>query len=325
MDEFGELLLAIYRGAREIPLQDFQEFALDHVKTIVHFDMARWGVSVQDSRGVDYHHPCVLNDPPEALQIYAEIRDQDISPRQVLDHPGRAFNYHLTALSSVDRSTSGIFAYARRFRHEHALIVGFKSPDTGLVKSVSLYGAYTNRPFTEVQRTFIQAVVPHLMEAWTINHAVHLEKMRALFGEKAWSMAIADGAGHLLFTEDDFESLLCSEWPASRHLTVPGPLYDAVTGRDTRSWYEGRALVVVATPIKGFLFLRGRRRLPVDSLKPRERQVARQIAQGLTHKEIARQLNIAPATVRNHMQSMLERSHVRNNAELVAQLKSAGY
>nr|WP_158651774.1 LuxR C-terminal-related transcriptional regulator [Marinobacterium profundum] len=49
------------------------------------------------------------------------------------------------------------------------------------------------------------------------------------------------------------------------------------------------------------------------------------MARGLSHKEVARALGIAPATARNHIQAIHERLRVRNSAELVEQLQLAGY
>ncbi|PTB17426.1 hypothetical protein C9I57_28385 [Trinickia symbiotica] len=324
METFGHLLLEIYRGAREVPPEEFQAYALRHLKNAIPFDMARWGTSTRDARGVDFHRPCVLEDPPETLENYAEIREQDSAARYVIDRPGRTGNFALTAQYGASRNTAGIFAYARRFRHEHGLITAFRNPDTGLLKTISLYGAFSDKPFTEHQRRTMQAVAPHLMEAWTVNYTVHLEQIRAAAGEARWSMAIADAAGHLVFAESDFESMLCAEWPASRHVVLPAPMYNTIFGSKLNR-YAGRTFIAIGTPSRSLCFLKARRRFPVDNLTAREREIAQHIAQGLTHKDIARRLGIAPATVRNHVQSVLERACVHNNAELVAQLKRAGY
>ena len=48
---------------------------------------------------------------------------------------------------------------------------------------------------------------------------------------------------------------------------------------------------------KNLYLLHARQRLPIDSLTPRELAIAREVSEGLTYKEIARKLGIAPATV----------------------------
>jgi DNA-binding CsgD family transcriptional regulator len=55
-------------------------------------------------------------------------------------------------------------------------------------------------------------------------------------------------------------------------------------------------------------------------LPPRERQVAKPVARGRTYWEIAIELGISVATVRNHIQSIHEKLGVQNTAELRARI-----
>lgn len=87
----------------------------------------------------------------------------------------------------------------------------------------------------------------------------------------------------------------------------------------------GRLVVLTRMAEDDLLILRVRPRLPADSLSARQLLVALQVARGLSHKEVARVLEIAPATVRNHIQAIHVRLRVHNSAELVEQLQLAGY
>jgi len=60
-----------------------------------------------------------------------------------------------------------------------------------------------------------------------------------------------------------------------------------------------------------------------DRLTSRERQIADEIANGLTHKEIARLLGLSPATVRNHTQTILVKLGVHSKATLSKVLHGA--
>ncbi|WP_367639585.1 LuxR C-terminal-related transcriptional regulator [Marivivens sp. JLT3646] len=59
---------------------------------------------------------------------------------------------------------------------------------------------------------------------------------------------------------------------------------------------------------------------PVTELTPRERQVAKMLAEGLTSKEIARGLDISPRTVEVHRARLMQKFGARNGLELVAHL-----
>lgn len=56
------------------------------------------------------------------------------------------------------------------------------------------------------------------------------------------------------------------------------------------------------------------------SLTPREGEIAALIGRGLSNKEIALNLRIGPATVKNHVHSILEKLNVRRRSAIVHQL-----
>ena len=55
-------------------------------------------------------------------------------------------------------------------------------------------------------------------------------------------------------------------------------------------------------------------------LTRREREIAVLIAEGLSNKEIARDLRIGASTVKNHVHSILEKLNVRRRSAIVHQL-----
>ncbi len=52
-----------------------------------------------------------------------------------------------------------------------------------------------------------------------------------------------------------------------------------------------------------------------ENLSSREKEVLKLVTQGLTNKEIAKSLNIAQSTVKNHIRNTMEKLHVRNRVE----------
>ncbi|WP_181321980.1 helix-turn-helix transcriptional regulator [Trinickia symbiotica] len=168
----------------------------------------------------------------------------------------------------------------------------------------------------------MQWLFPHLMEAWSINQALHAEKIRVRPDERQWTVAVADPAGLLHYVEPDARPLLELEWPGMRTQRLPEHAVHDLLNRPGQR-VDGTHIIVVPAMAGRLLFLKLRARVAADSLTPREHAIAAQIAQGLTHKEIARRLDLSPATVRNQIQSIHERLDVRNNAQLVAKLRQA--
>jgi DNA-binding CsgD family transcriptional regulator len=56
-----------------------------------------------------------------------------------------------------------------------------------------------------------------------------------------------------------------------------------------------------------------------DGLSPREREVMALVARGRANKEIAVALDIAPATVNGHLESIYAKYHVSNRTEAVVE------
>ncbi|HVU58451.1 MAG TPA: response regulator transcription factor [Puia sp.] len=56
---------------------------------------------------------------------------------------------------------------------------------------------------------------------------------------------------------------------------------------------------------------------PSDILSPRENEVLNLLAKGLLYKEIAEQLHISTATVRQHIHRIYEKLHVQNRTEAI--------
>ena len=61
------------------------------------------------------------------------------------------------------------------------------------------------------------------------------------------------------------------------------------------------------------------------SLTDRERQVLQCIAQGLSSKQCAQQLGIAPRTVERHVENLRNKLNARNKPHLVAKALAAGH
>ncbi|MCC6872924.1 MAG: helix-turn-helix transcriptional regulator [Sandaracinaceae bacterium] len=65
-------------------------------------------------------------------------------------------------------------------------------------------------------------------------------------------------------------------------------------------------------------------RPPAGRLSPAEREVARDLADGLSIQAIARRRGVAARTVANQMQSLYRKLGVRSRDELVLELLGAG-
>jgi DNA-binding NarL/FixJ family response regulator len=57
---------------------------------------------------------------------------------------------------------------------------------------------------------------------------------------------------------------------------------------------------------------------PSEPLTPREREIAGLVARGLPNKAIARELRLAPATIKNHVHNILQKLSLQRRGEIAA-------
>ncbi len=63
--------------------------------------------------------------------------------------------------------------------------------------------------------------------------------------------------------------------------------------------------------------------MSLSDLTYREDQIVRQLARGLTNKEIARQLNVSEKTIKHHMTNIMQKLHARNRVEVALVVRGA--
>jgi len=319
--ELSVFLLTLHAAARDVPFESFQHHALTALKGVLPFDSARWGTACSDTRGAEFHAPYLYEESPEMQRDYDELREHDGPARWCLAHLDTVLNVQL-AEHFAERQSAGLLDYVRRYRHIQALIIGHKEDGDGVYQAISLFGAYRDKPFTESQRRMLGVLFPHLAQALRTSLAFHAARVRPGGGVGMWTLAICDRAGYFRFVEPRFRDWLKQEWPTQAHDNMAAEIMRLATTAKATHWH-GRAAMFHIEAMHDTVFVHARAAMPVDALSRRELDIARLVAAGQTHKEIARSLAIAPATVRNHLQTIHERAGVHNNAELVMQLKLA--
>ncbi len=90
-------------------------------------------------------------------------------------------------------------------------------------------------------------------------------------------------------------------------------------GKRCEPWPQGALISIQASrrPAKPSLRPSPLRDLGVEVLSAREAEVARFLAQGLTVKEIAQQLNLSPRTLESYRARAMEKLALKSRADLI--------
>jgi DNA-binding NarL/FixJ family response regulator len=126
---------------------------------------------------------------------------------------------------------------------------------------------------------------------------------------------------------DEDESVFAAMRAGARGYVVKGADTDDVM-RALASVARGDAVFgpAVASRVLSFLTRPLSARDPVlfPELSAREREVLELLARGRTNSEIARQLVVAPKTVRNHVSNIFTKLQVTDRSEAIARARTAG-
>jgi two-component system nitrate/nitrite response regulator NarL len=121
--------------------------------------------------------------------------------------------------------------------------------------------------------------------------------------------------------DDEGQIIACIEAGASGYVTADSSLSALIATIEGVARDELPCSPrIAATFVRRLAERAARKELPIDAviLTGRERQVLRLLREGLSNKEIGQQLNIAEATVKNHVHHLLEKLDVSSRNQAVA-------
>lgn len=318
--DYNKLLLHLYRLSHEQPVENFQDAALELLKPVLPFDSAWWGSATVTDSGLDVHTIHLYRQPEEMLQAYEEVKHLDTAAQAVTLRPADtlAFDgHHLFG----GRHQKAARDYVRRFEQSHFFVGSILVPDRRFTRWLTLFRSSPEEHCTEGERSLLSHLMPHVQQALELNRLTHLRQLPQSSGSARLGTALADPRGMVQHMDPVFEYALRAEWPGWHGPRLPDQVLCTAQRGEQR--LVARTLVITLRAQHGMLWLMARPRLAIDALSPREESVARLVAKGLSHKQIAALHKRSPATVRNQIRSVYEKLSVSNVAALVEALSQS--
>lgn len=319
--EGSDLLLALYRTARESSIGGFQEAALRLIKPLLQFDGAIWGAGKRLDAGVAVHLAHLHEVSPERLVEWESLNPQDRVIPAVVAEPGWPKLFHSPTLFA-GRCNGAMRDFTRRAGWQMSMVTAFLAPHGRNAQWVSLYRPDADHQYSEYEQRLARLLMPHLVEALTINRSLHLRSTYGDDGESEAFIALCDRGGMIHYADAGFVETLAREWQGFDGGDLPDEVLALVTCADPPK-FAGKRIRLESRSHGGFVFLRARPKLLFDSLSPRERMVALEYAKGRSHKEIAKSLALSPATVRQHLSAVYSKLEVHDKAQLAVVLVHA--
>ena len=307
--QINQLILGLYRASHEVPYRRFQEHALGLTKTAIPYDSAWWGLAAANPEQILQLH--LHNCDQSLVDDYPPYMAQDFFRASLIANPGVTINMSDLTSREAFVQTEFYQAVGRRYKIEWSLGTLLIEPVSSLFEFITLWRHDGDKPFSEDERRLKERLMPHLAEAHR-NARLHHMLGGGMAQGTAW--ALADERGYLREVSQAFITRIRREWPAWQGSRLPDLMAECVIRCVS---FTGHDLVVEVTRREGFRFLEARTLSALERLAPREKEVTERYARGMTHGEIAMELSLSPATVRNHIARCFKKLGVNNKTELV--------
>lgn len=306
MQDLQQLISRLYRAGVGVPVDQFQQWALEQLRPLVPHDAAVWGMGNRERR--QFHNVKVFGAPfafAECLQ--STVADNPIFP--LLERNiGKPVDMS-DAISDRRFYRSNIYKNCfARFGVERILSSVHADDRSGLYTLLSIYRFDRKQTFTAREKTIYATALFHLIAAYAHAFFMHLDRPRGAQSDRV--AAVVDREGVLHEVQSEFLDLLEQRYPGYRGMRLPFAF------KPGREQYQVDGLCVRVKPLADVFVVRIWEETALDRLTQRERQVVTAVCRGLSHKEVGRELGLAPTTVSSHLYRAYSKLGVESRSAL---------
>ncbi len=311
---FSRFVTEIQHRSLEEDAEALARWAVDDLSRIIGFDAAWYGWATLRADGVEVYANATLNLPDGFYDYWQTMSEQDLLARHMIENPGQTAIYD----RAQRRQTDGMASLSDRYgltRMTTAMNGHYGDYASFYISSYRM-GARAGH-WTDPERDFLQCAVDQLSAAMKLSTA---EPGRTSAPGSVSILVSETGIG--LLGLPALRERFGDIWPRWTGDHLPEQLVRLIGHPGTHILPDRDLVVTVETTPRfqgmGLRRLTLRRLMKFDLLTTREREVARELAEGKSAKEVARLLGLAPATVRNQTQSIYQKLQVDNRAALSA-------
>jgi len=316
MQAFSRTLVDLYHVAENSSLSAFPEQALHLLQPWIGFDGAVFGMGENQAEApvslqiVQAH---VYNRDASLLTDYREVAATDPVTGAYLTGLNSPLQVDCQALYRQQK-LDDVAAFTHKHQIRHLMLYG-DAPTAGNVGRWMVLYRSDNCAFHASQTECLHAAWFHVSRAIDLNRSAVLNRLDPQHVLRASALVGIRGA--IEAGDPHFFTLLAREWPACSHNSLPAALLHCA---EKGLVYRGRHIEVTVRRQDTYLVCVAHAIDQQALLTPGEYAVARRFAEGLSSKEIARELGVSPHTVRSQLSNAYSKLDVHDKAALAQRL-----
>ena len=303
-----QCITRLYRSVVSVPPERFRLWALESLKAVIPFDSAIWGSGKWEERRF---HALTLSNLPEnfAKVLEASANENPLIAKLIESEPDTpttmesVFPDAQFYKSNLYKNTFGPHKVERLMSTVHA------DRRSGLYSLVSLYRADRSLAFTAEEQAMQRRLTYHLFNALSHSFFIHLVRTNRDRPSGA-ATAVTDSRGAYHEVQPRFLDAMELHWPGH----TPNQLPFAVPEIGETRLMDG--LCVKSEPMGELVMVHCWPMGPLDRLTSREREIVLAVAHGLSFKQAARKIGVAPSTVANHLYRIYRKLGVNSRTAL---------
>lgn len=307
IDPVDRLIGRLYRSSLQIAAPRFRSWALAQLSRVVPCDGALWGSGLMAE--LKLHTVTVHGLPADFAPKLEENAAINPLLAQLLQKLGTAIDMREVCADEVFYASELYLRSFAPYGINRMLSIGHLDRRSGLYSLLTLYRKDRDAIFDEVDKQRQKRASYHLFNAASHSFFLHLACTYADRPPDS-AGAVVDAAGQFHDAQPRFLDLLdeCLPRRVPQRLPFATPAPGAVTRHGdlvVRCEALGDLFLVIIWPTG-----------PLDRLTDREREIVYCVAQGLSFKQAAKKLGVAPSTVANHLYRVYRKLGVGSRTEL---------
>lgn len=296
----------LYRAASEINPSHFRKWALTELKELILFDAALWSNGQEENRS--FHNHTVIDIDETILSNLKKTMAVNPMVDAVINNIGLPVDMADVVEDDVFYA-SYVYEYCfQPLNIERILSSIHTDGRSGLFTLLSLYRFDRDQPFSEEDKKVQERVLFHLLNAASHNLFLHLKLAQANSTQgSCW--AICDKQGYFHEIQPATLDLLQQYYPDHNLNRSPFSLEEESQTLDI-------GLSLTLRQLDNLYSLEIWPTGPFDQLTDREKTIANAVSQGKTFKQIAKDLNLSPSTVANHLYRVYQKLNIQSRNQL---------
>jgi len=310
IDVFSEFVLQLHERSRSLDSVSLFRWSMETLERAVSADCA-WGGWADLSRDdIDLCASISNHLPDDFDSFWRQIRHEDLLARDVMKSGCDAAYYDRRG----PRHTEGMIALSDRYHIDQMAVVTADQPGSTVSIFMSLYrGGAGAKPVGAEETNLLRNALNHIRHL--VLRGKQQEEARLLVNAEGRVLSASPGARD--FIRDRWRGWN-GEYAPSELTASPSPL---LSRRLSELDLNVDKRILTQRSDQTLFGITLRPASLYDLLTARERQIAEEIAEGRTHKEIAKLFSLSPATVRNHTQTILGKLNVHSKGALARMIK----